>query len=248
MIYSLSIFEQVIRALPVDRSLTREDICTDDFLLQTEGDLSVYYSPIGDYINPSAKIVFVGITPGLEQMRIAFEETADALHHGATLEEAARSANYTASFAGVMRRNLVTMLDDLELANLLSIPTTASLFNEHQDLLHATSILKHPVFYRGKNYSGHQPKIDRAPLLQHYAYEHFAAELNQLDQPVLIVPLGRIVEATVRSLFNQGRLRKHTILSGFPHPSGANGHRKRQFEENHSYLTQQLIRYFTNSY
>ncbi|WP_214802348.1 uracil-DNA glycosylase family protein [Exiguobacterium sp. ERU656] len=247
MIDSLTIFEQVIRDLPVDRSLTREDICTEDFLLQTEHKLSVYYSPIGDYINPFAKVIIVGITPGLEQMRIAFEEMADALHHGVSLEEAAKIANYSASFSGVMRRNLVTMLDELDFATMLSIPTTATLFNEHQELLHATSILKHPVFYRGKNYSGHQPKIDRIPLLRHYAYEHFAAELNQLNEPALIIPLGRIVEATVRTLLHQGRIRKHFLLSGFPHPSGANGHRKRQFEDNRSYLNQQLIHYFTRS-
>ena len=115
MLNSLSIFEQAIRALPIDRPLTRQDLCVDSFLLQQEQDLSVYYSPIGEYINSSAKVVFIGITPGFEQMRIAYEEAADAFHHGATIEETSKLVKYSASFAGPMRRNLTTMLDELEL-------------------------------------------------------------------------------------------------------------------------------------
>ncbi|WP_051524764.1 hypothetical protein [Exiguobacterium undae] len=244
MLNSLSIFERVIRDLPIDRSLTRQDLCVDSFLLQQDHELSVYYSPIGEYINRSAKIVFIGITPGFEQMRIAYEEAADAFHHGATIEETSKIIKYSASFAGPMRRNLTVMLDELGLNQLLEIPSTAALFHTHQELLHMTSILRHPVFYRDKNYTGHQPKIDRSPLLQHYAYEHFAAELNQLPHPVILVPFGRVVESTVRTLLHQGRIKKHTVLFGFPHPSGANGHRKRQFEENKDYLIKQLEKYF----
>lgn len=241
---SLTIFEQVIRRLPDDRTLRRDELWTDDFLLQQENNLTVYYSPIGEYINTEAKVVIVGITPGFEQMRIAFEEATDALHHGASLEETARLVKYTASFAGTMRRNLVQMLDALELPALLGIETTASLFHQHQELLHPTSLLKQPVFYREKNYSGHQPKISRSPLLRHYAEEHFVAEINQLRKPTLLIPLGRVVEAQVRSLIHDGRIEQHQLLSGFPHPSGANGHRKKQFEENQPYLMKQLIQHF----
>ncbi len=245
MLNSLSIFEQAIRALPADRSLTRQDVCVDSFLLQQDQDLSVYYSPIGEYINRSAKIVFLGITPGFEQMRIAYEEAGNAFRNGASIEETSKIVKYSASFAGPMRRNLTTMLDELELNRLLGISSTATLFHTHQELLHTTSLLRHPVFYRGKNYTGHQPKIERNPLLQHYAYEHFVAELSQLPQPVLLVPFGRVVESTVETLLYQGRIQKHTVLFGFPHPSGANGHRKRQFEENKDYLKKQLQDYFS---
>jgi hypothetical protein len=241
---SLTIFEQVIRSLLDDRTLRRDELWTDDFLLQQENILTVYYSPIGEYINTEAKVVIVGITPGFEQMRIAFEEATDALHHGASLEETARLVKYTAIFAGTMRRNLVQMLDALELPALLGIETTASLFHQHQELLHPTSLLKQPVFYREKNYSGQQPKISRSPLLRHYAEEHFVAEINQLRKPTLLIPIGRVVEAQVRSLIHDGRIEQHQLLSGFPHPSGANGHRKKHFEENQPYLMKQLIEHF----
>lgn len=241
---SLTIFEQAIRSLPDDRTLRRDELWTDDFLLQQENELTVYYSPIGEYVNAEAKVVIIGITPGFEQMRIAFEEATDALHHGVSLEETARLVKYTASFAGTMRRNLVQMLDILELPALLGIETTASLFHQHQKLLQPTSLLKQPVFYREKNYSGHQPKINRSPLLRHYAEEHFVAEINQLREPALLIPLGRVVETQVRGLIHDGRIEQHQLLSGFPHPSGANGHRKKQFEENQAYLMKQLIQHF----
>lgn len=241
---SLTIFEQAIRSLPDDRTLRRDELWTDDFLLQQENELTVYYSPIGEYVNTEAKVVIIGITPGFEQMRIAFEEATDALHHGVSLEETARLVKYTASFAGTMRRNLVQMLDTLELPALLGSETTASLFHQHQELLHPTSLLKQPVFYREKNYSGHQPKINRSPLLRHYAEEHFVAEINQLQKPALLIPLGRVVETQVRGLIHDGRIEQHQLLSGFPHPSGANGHRKKQFEENQAYLMKQLIQHF----
>lgn len=241
---SLTIFEQAIRSLPDDRTLRRDELWTDDFLLQQENELTVYYSPIGEYVNTEAKVVIIGITPGFEQMRIAFEEATDALHHSVSLEETARLVKYTASFAGTMRRNLVQMLDTLELPALLGIETTASLFHQHQKLLHPTSLLKQPVFYREKNYSGHQPKISRSPLLRHYAEEHFVAEINQLQKPALLIPLGRVVETQVRGLIHDGRIEQHQLLSGFPHPSGANGHRKKQFEENQAYLMKQLIQHF----
>ncbi|KTR60954.1 hypothetical protein RSA42_06540 [Exiguobacterium indicum] len=240
---SLTIFEQAIRSLPDDRTLRRDELWTDDFLLQQENELTVYYSPIGEYVNAEAKVVIIGITPGFEQMRIAFEEATDALHHGVSLEETARLVKYTASFAGTMRRNLVQMLDILELPALLGIETTASLFHQHQKLLQPTSLLKQPVFYREKNYSGHQPKINRSPLLRHYAEEHFVAEINQLREPALLIPLGRVVETQVRGLIHDGRIEQHQLLSGFPHPSGANGHRKKQFEENQAYLMKQLIQH-----
>ncbi len=241
---SLTIFEQAIRSLPDDRTLRRDELWTDDFLLQQENELNVYYSPIGEYVNTEAKVVIIGITPGFEQMRIAFEEATDVLHHGVSLEETARLVKYTASFAGTMRRNLVQMLDTLELPALLGIETATSLFHQHQKLLHPTSLLKQPVFYREKNYSGHQPKINRSPLLRHYAEEHFVAEINQLQKTALLIPLGRVVETQVRGLIHDGRIEQHQLLSGFPHPSGANGHRKKQFEENQAYLMKQLIQHF----
>jgi len=42
------------------------------------------------------------------------------------------------------------------------------------------------------------------------------------------------------ALAAEERIRPGRWLSGFPHPSGANGHRVRLFNDNHTYLSRQL--------
>jgi hypothetical protein len=100
---------------------------TPDFLLSTEGRLSVYYAPF-DAVNVSAKVAIIGITPGWQQMEVAFRVSRRELLKGATPEQASWCAKMEASFAGAMRRNLVAMLDQLGLARRLNIHATADLF------------------------------------------------------------------------------------------------------------------------
>lgn len=47
----------------------------------------------------------------------------------------------------------------------------------------------------------------------------------------LIVPLGKSVSDVLRIFVKDGLLEEDRCLFDFPHPSGANGHRKPQFEE-----------------
>lgn len=56
----------------------------------------------------------------------------------------------------------------------------------------------------------------------------------------LIIPLGKAVESCVQMLVSSGQLDVERCLLGFPHPSGGNGHRLRQFRENYGRLRQEL--------
>jgi len=136
-----------------------------------------------------------------------------------------------------MRVNLIDMLDRCGVQKAIGMDSAAELFASQRDMLHTTSILKYPVFYKGKNYTGHQPPIERSALLSHYAFEVFPHELNEIKNPCLIVPLGKAVENVLRKLSREPSFSRHTYLFGFPHPSGANGHRKRIFEEHLSEFT-----------
>lgn len=88
-----------------------------------------------------------------------------------------------------------------------------------------------PLFFKGKNYNGHNPSIDRSPLLQHYAYTVFPAELAKIASSALVIPLGKTVEHIIAKLSEDGKLPSHYYLHNFPHPSGANGHRIEQFQQ-----------------
>ena len=70
----------------------------------------------------------------------------------------------------------------------------------------------------------------RCTFLLRFAREILAPELCKL-QGALYIPLGKSVAAVMELLEKEGRIPVGQTLYRFPHPSGANGHRKRQFEE-----------------
>ncbi|WP_233879839.1 hypothetical protein [Virgibacillus halodenitrificans] len=211
--------------LPCDRILNKSDILNEDFLLQEEKKLKMYYSPHNEYVNTAAKIVIVGITPGWQQTKTAYESVISNLPY-LSKADLLRKAKLAASFSGTMRNNLIQMLDESGVADALNINHASTLFSTNRDIIHTTSIIKYPVFYKDKNYTGHQPRIDQSEVLKHYVYTVFPEELNLICDKALVIPLGKSVENTIRSIIYDS---KHTLLPGFPHPSGANGHRKKQF-------------------
>ncbi|MDD6244455.1 MAG: hypothetical protein PUB03_02200 [bacterium] len=58
-----------------------------------------------------------------------------------------------------MRKNLIEMLDELELNKKIHLKSCKELFNSHDELLHTTSVIPYPVFINDKNYTGSNPKI-----------------------------------------------------------------------------------------
>lgn len=227
-----------IQALPVTPSLSKADLLRPAFRLYHDARLEMYYAPF-DYLNPRAKVVLVGVTPGWTQMEIAYRQAREGLHAGLTLPTILDRIDEHASFAGAMRHNLITMLDALALPVHLGIPSSASLFATHRLLLHTTSALRYPVFIHGRNYTGHTPKPLRMPALR-YCIEHLLTEELQQVPEAIIIPLGQSVSTIIEYLVETGHLDRSRCLMGFPHPSGANGHRVREFNERRERLTRSL--------
>jgi len=213
-------------------SLHKENLLTKDFLIDQEENLSMYYSPHNEYINPTAKIIVVGITPGWKQMQTAYKQIIQSLKTGDTEKQMLKKAKLSASLSGQIRNNFAQMLDYIGLQKILDIPTTELLFSTYRYLIHTTSLIKYPVFYLEKNYTGYRPPINHSPLLKQLAYHAFPQELNQINNDALLIPLGKVSEQTLDKV-------QHThehILKGFPHPSGANGHRHKQLQRNYESL------------
>lgn len=209
--------------------LTKKDLLVDDFLIGSDGDLRMYYAPHNEYVNQRAKIVIVGITPGWTQMKTAFEHFIKGLDDGRDVNQILKDVKKAASFSGTIRANLISMLDECGIHHVINADSSSVLFEEKRHLLHTTSIIKYPVFFQDKNYTGHQPPIQKSPFLSEFAYHVFPDELNQIEQPALIIPLGKSVGEIFSYLVAEGKVQEHFILKGFPHPSGANGHRIKQF-------------------
>ncbi|WP_159882010.1 hypothetical protein [Paenibacillus puerhi] len=223
-------YEPAIRALPADRPLTKEDLLTEPFRMESQGRLEMYYAPHHEYANRSAKVVLIGITPGWTQMRIAFQTAREGLERGLPAQEIARRTKSAARFAGAMRSNLVLMLNALELPQALGLASSDELFENADGLLHTTSVLKYPVFVDKQNYTGSRPALMATPFLRERALLSIRSELEGF-RDALIIPLGRTVEAVLRELPQGDCPGTEQLLAGFPHPSGANGHRHRQLAE-----------------
>lgn len=231
-----------IKLLEVDRELTRSDLIVPELQLYGEGSLEIYYVPF-DYIKPNAKLLIAGITPGWTQMELAYRVFRNGLTQDKSLVEIYSDVEQAASFAGSMRTNLINMLDELRIPNHLGILSSACLFSESHHLLHTTSAIRYPVFIKGKNYTGHNPKLLKNPKLREFIDTIFIEELSQVPNS-LIIPQGKAVSEVLEYLIQQGKLSENRCLLRFPHASGANGHRKKQFEESRMLMEKQVEEWF----
>lgn len=223
-----------IKRLPIKNKYNKNEILTNDFLIEREKDIEIYYSPHNEYINPKAKVFIVGITPGFQQMSTAIATARRAFEDSEDIEEIQYKCKQEARFSGSLRNNLISMLDEIELNKYLKMDSCMELFGEMDYLLHTISLIPYSVFVKGKNYSGHTPKLIKSEFLMKYIYENFVDELKRLDNAdnIFIIPLGRCVEDVLCKLAENNIINEGQILKGFPHPSGANVNRKSQLEKN----------------
>jgi hypothetical protein len=184
--------------------------------------IDVAYAPF-DHVNTKADIVIVGLTPGRQQMRNAVFEARRCLRTGGSATEAISAAKTFASFSGPMRSNLVAMLDSVGVNRALRLASTASLWTDDSGRAHFTSALRYPVFVDGLNYSG-TPSILSTGVLREQLMQWFAQEMA-LFQNAVIVPLGPKVTEAIEYAAERLSLPMARVLSGLPHPSGANAER-----------------------
>ena len=210
--------------------IDKDSVINKNFLLSKEGNIEIYYAPF-EYINPQAKIVIIGITPGLQQMIQSFQ----AIKDGKSLRE----VKDLSSFKGSMRTTLVKFLDELKINNILKIQSCESLFNINNKYLHSTSLVKYPVFDKGKNYSG--VNILKKKILLDFIEDNFLKEL-EVFQGSIIIPLGNSVSSTIDYLNTKHQLKLKCFLKGFPHPSGLNARKNIQFKENREEMCRLLTR------
>ncbi len=212
--------KNLIQQIKLIETINQKNVKDKKFLLEKEKNIEIYYAPF-DYINSKAKIVIVGITPGLQQMLQSYE----VINQGKSFKE----VKDLSSFKGSMRTGLIKYLDELKINDILKIKSCESLFNKNSKYLHTTSLVKYPVFDKGKNYSG--ANILKKKILLDFIEKNFLEELKTLKKSI-IIPLGNTVSSTIEYLNNKYKLKLSCFLKGFPHPSGANARKNIQFKEN----------------
>ena len=211
----------------VIRSLSPDDLAGDPSLnkklrIAQDGLVEVCYAPF-EYINPKARIVIVGITPGRTQMLNALRECRRQLDAGADDQQALKAAKQIGAFSGAMRPNLVALLNHVGLQNWLGISSCDALFGEASSMVQTASVLRNPVFVNGDNYNG-TPNMITHPLLQKQLIDGLGQDAKALPDAVFI-PLGDKVALALHFLADRGLIAQKRILDGLPHPSGANAER-----------------------
>ena len=217
----ISHFAPIIRNLN-SAELQGNQSLNDKLRIVQDGKIEVCYAPF-EYVNPKARIVIVGITPGRTQMLNALREYRRQLDSGADNQSALRGAKLTGAFSGAMRPNLISLLDAIGIQHWLGLQSCTELFGHATDLVQTASVLTNPVFVGGENYNG-TPSMVRHPLLQQQLLNGFGRDAQTLPDAVFI-PLGDKVAKALHFLAEHGFLNKDRILSGLPHPSGANAER-----------------------
>lgn len=239
-------FEKYCNEIKRLKKFNKEDILIEKFELYNNGNMKIYYAPHNEIINDKAKIFIVGITPGWTQTNIAYKTAQKELLNNSKPELIKKECKRNSRFAGSMRKNLVEMLDELQINKKLNIKSCNELFESKDYLLHTTSIIPYPVFIDNKNYTGSKPKIMNNEVLYNYAKKYFYNEVELLSD-TLIIPLGKAVEEILQQMIKENLIKEEQCLLGFPHPSGANGHRKSQFEEHKNKLLNIIEEYFKNN-
>lgn len=128
------------------------------------------------------------------------------------------------SFSGLMRKNLVELMDEAGIAEFLDVETTAQLFSNKQELVNLTSCIRYPTFAvkNGKE-SNFNAEIKQGTELFEFASTLTLEELSKVPNAVLL-PLGPKVQHYLEKVV-KGTQFENRLLPELPHPSGANAER-----------------------
>jgi len=237
---SIATYADALMGLPAD--LREDDVLDVDALRVFRDDvIDVLYAPF-EHLNPLARVVIVGLAPGRFQVHRSWMVARELLLAGRAHDDVLRIAKSTASFAGPTRTNLIAMLDELGLADALGLKSTSSLYDVDAPLLMSTALVPLGVFVHGSNWTGHAPKVRQHPWLQ-ASSTTLLTDTVRLLPDALFIPTGTAVEVELQRRVDEGLLSAQQVVSGFPHPSGANGHRRRMFDANKETMRATIARW-----
>jgi hypothetical protein len=211
------------RFAPRLRHFARNEIPPPELLIQPpEGRYAIYYVPF-EYVNAGAKLVLVGITPGPEQIRLASDAACLCIGEKLPSHEILRRAKAAAGFGGSMRERLIKILDYLRIPQFLGIEGSATLWGEHQSLVHTTSILRYATFQDGKTFNGPFEKIAKCRFLLDQFQRSFVTELEELSPDAVFLAMGPVPYEALEWCTGRNVIRTTQILGRIPHPSSKSG-------------------------
>jgi len=210
-------FRELLRIHGVDA------VRTPETLVDQDPHHNVYYVPF-EHVNNSAQLVLVGITPGPTQIAMAYGVVQQMLQNKKPDDEVLAAVKSYAAFGGpTMRPNLLRMLNAFNFSNILGIENVEELWGNSSELLHATSVVPHAAFVKGKPFAGSFDAVLESPALRNGFERDFIPSLSALNPNCHFIGLGPTPLAALDWCVKGGYLQAHQVLGAFSHPSSNGG-------------------------
>lgn len=191
--------------------------------VDSDGRYSLEYVPF-EHVNAGARIVIVGITPGATQRDESCAEAGRLLRQGLADDEILRRVKKLAAFGGpAMRPNLERMIDALGIMALVGGGRASELWGGRAHLLHATSVVPHAAFVKGKPFAGSFEEIQRTDMLRRCFEREFLPTLRHLRPDAYFIGLGPTPAAALSFAADRGLIDRSRILGWLAHPSTSGG-------------------------
>ncbi len=204
-------------------SLGSAAVRTSAMTLNANGRDVLDYIPF-ERVEKNARLVIIGITPGPNQLKLAYEEAARLLRRGESDDVVLREAKRAGGFGGSsMRPNLVRMLNHFRFAEILGISDIEELWGGEAHLLQATSVVPHAAFRNGKMFAGSFNDIVSSPVFHESFLRDFVGSLEAIDKDALFVGLGATPRDALDWCVSKGLIRADRVLGTFAHPSTSGG-------------------------
>lgn len=209
------------------RTLGASGADSPDLVVRHVGRDVLRYIPF-EHVNADARLVIVGISPGPNQLKLAYADTQRLLLASRPTAEILREVKKAGAFGGpAMKPNLLRFLRHFQFERILGIDAVESLWADRADLLHATSVIPHAAFTRTagreRMFAGTFAYVMASPLFRECFMDNFVETLRDVNPDALYVGLGDCPEAALRWCVDNGYLKASQVLGAFCHPSTNGG-------------------------
>ena len=195
---------RLVNQIKLLKQVDIKTIFENKFLLYFDKNFEIYYAPL-EYVNYKAKIVMVNLSPDINEMLESFKLANKGVSPKKIKDELISQKN--------INLNLTKFLDKLNINHLFNIKSCESLFNKNKKLLHITSIIKFPTFYKSKKYL--EINLFKQKVLVDFIEKYFLKELK-IFKDCIIIPLSTDVSSIIENLDNKYNLKLNFFLKQFP--------------------------------
>lgn len=192
-------------------------------LMTASGPDELYYVPF-EWTNQQAELVVVGITPGPNQIELAYRTASSKIKVGLDDEGILKAAKMHGAFGSpTMRPNLIRMMNHFGFAELFGVDKVEDFWGSRADSFLGTSVIPHAAFRRGKPFAGSFEDIMKTPVYAESFHVDFVSSLKDIPETAKFVALGETPLAALAHCVRYGKLKREQVMGAFAHPSTNGG-------------------------